>query len=608
MGRSKSKSKRIKKPKTTKRTLHYFWRALMQAKFRTLIVLLATPLYIFIGSIVIPKCTSQVVDLLSGESVSIDPFTTILTVYVIAEIVRMILIRIIDWTDWRLDAVGGQYLSKLSFDAIINQSMDFHSNRFSGSLTSQASKLSGAYINFKSTIIWNGAPLILAVVYSLVAAFFISPFYAIILSAFLAVYTILSVILYSKTREADEKLPTAENKLVGRLSDAITNIANIKSYAREDFERRRYAHFTQEVFDATMHNAKVNVVRYGTLNFISTALEVASIFSLIYIRMNMGISIGDIVLLYSLTANSLHNIWGIGPLLRSFNRAFGDAKEMVEILDTPVNITDRSTDILKVKNAEIDFHNISFRHADQKENLFENFSLKISPGERIGLVGISGSGKTTLTKLLLRFSDVSEGEILIDGQNIAHVTQQSLRQNIAYVPQETLLFHRTIAENISYGKLNATKAEIERVAHLSSADAFINKLPEKYKTLAGERGNKLSGGQRQRIAIARAFLKDAPILILDEATSALDSESEAIIQEASERLMKGRTSIVIAHRLSTIASLDRIIVLKDGKIIEQGSHRQLLLRDGPYKKLWSRQSGAFLESKDEETPALEEAE
>ena len=264
MGRSKSKSKRIKKPKTTKRTLHYFWRALMQAKFRTLIVLLATPLYIFIGSIVIPKCTSQVVDLLSGESVSIDPFTTILTVYVIAEIVRMILIRIIDWTDWRLDAVGGQYLSKLSFDAIINQSMDFHSNRFSGSLTSQASKLSGAYINFKSTIIWNGAPLILAVVYSLVAAFFISPFYAIILSAFLAVYTILSVILYSKTREADEKLPTAENKLVGRLSDAITNIANIKSYAREDFERRRYAHFTQEVLDATMHNAKVNVVRYGT--------------------------------------------------------------------------------------------------------------------------------------------------------------------------------------------------------------------------------------------------------------------------------------------------------------------------------------------------------
>jgi ATP-binding cassette subfamily B protein len=211
---------------------------------------------------------------------------------------------------------------------------------------------------------------------------------------------------------------------------------------------------------------------------------------------------------------------------------------------------------------------------------------------------MSGSGKTTLTKLLLRFADMQDGEVLIDGQNVSDVRQVSLREKIAYVPQETALFHRSIAENIAYGKPDATMKEIVRAAKLANADEFISKMPDGYDTLVGERGLKLSGGQRQRIAIARAILKDAPILVLDEATSALDSESEALIQDALEKLMKGRTSIVVAHRLSTIASLDRIVVLEDGKIIEQGSHAELLEKHGAYDHLWSRQSGAFLENAD----------
>ena len=217
-------------------------------------------------------------------------------------------------------------------------------------------------------------------------------------------------------------------------------------------------------------------------------------------------------------------------------------------------------------------------------------------GERIGLVGVSGSGKTTLTKLLLRFADVQKGEILVSGQNIKDVTQESLRKNIAYVPQETSLFHRTIAENIAYGKPGATMQEIIWAAKQANADEFIQDLPKGYETLVGERGIKLSGGQRQRIAIARAILKDAPILVLDEATSALDSESEALIQDALEKLMKGRTSIVIAHRLSTVAGLDRIVVMANGKIVEQGKHADLLQREnGVYAGLWGRQSGAFME-------------
>lgn len=270
---------------------------------------------------------------------------------------------------------------------------------------------------------------------------------------------------------------------------------------------------------------------------------------------------------------------------------------MTLILDTVDDVVDAPDAItLEMTNPQVEFNNISFQHKDAKAPIFENFNLKIKPGERVGLVGMSGSGKTTLTKLLLRFADVKDGEILLSGQDLRRITQESLRKNIAYVPQETSLFHRSIADNISYGKPDATPEEIQHAAKLANAHDFIMDLPQGYDTLVGERGIKLSGGQRQRIAIARAILKDAPILVLDEATSALDSESEALIQDALNKLMEGRTSIVIAHRLSTVANLDEIVVLEDGKVVEQGNHHDLLKKpDGIYQHLWNRQSGAFLE-------------
>jgi ATP-binding cassette subfamily B protein len=312
-----------------------------------------------------------------------------------------------------------------------------------------------------------------------------------------------------------------------------------------------------------------------------------------------GFSIANIVLLYTLTNSHLNGLWVLNHILRTFNRSLGNAKEMVQILDEPATVTDKTDKKLTIQTADIDFHNFTFTHADKKTPLFQNFSLKIPAGEKVGLVGISGSGKTTLTKLLLRFADVDSGQILIDGQDISGVTQVSLRENIAYVPQETALFHRSIAENIAYAKPEATPAQIQNAAAKANATEFIKDLPAGYDTLVGERGVKLSGGQRQRIAIARAILKDAPILLLDEATSALDSESESLIQQALAELMKNRTSLVIAHRLSTVAALDRIIVLKDGRIIEQGTHRQLLKnKKGEYAHLWSRQTGAFLDTED----------
>ena len=311
----------------------------------------------------------------------------------------------------------------------------------------------------------------------------------------------------------------------------------------------------------------------------------------------LGVTVSTLILMVNYSSQMINNLWELSGVFKTMNRVFGDAHEMTLILDMKDDVVDMpNASELALLQAAVNFDNISFRHNDAKEAIFQNFSLKVQPGERIGLVGVSGSGKTTLTKLLLRFADVDTGEITIDGQNIRDVTQESLRKNIAYVPQETALFHRSIAENIAYGKPGATQAELERAAKLANADEFIRELPQGYETLVGERGVKLSGGQRQRIAIARAILKDAPILVLDEATSALDSESEALIQGALSTLMQGRTSIVIAHRLSTVASLDRIVVLEDGKIVEQGTHHQLLGKShGVYNHLWSRQSGAFME-------------
>jgi ATP-binding cassette subfamily B protein len=271
---------------------------------------------------------------------------------------------------------------------------------------------------------------------------------------------------------------------------------------------------------------------------------------------------------------------------------------MTEILLQQPEIEDKpNATELEVDKGTITLHNVAFHYDDasQKNHVFSQLSLKVKPGEKIGLVGPSGGGKSTLIRLLLRFEDIVGGEITIDGQNIADVTQTSLRQAIAYVPQEPLMFHRTVAENIAYGQPEATLEQIRQAAELAYAGEFIEQLPDQYDTIVGERGVKLSGGQRQRVAIARAILKDAPILLLDEATSALDSESEVYIQEALWRLMQDRTAIVIAHRLSTIQKMDRILVLEDGKITEEGTHAQLLKHKGTYARLWKHQSGGFIE-------------
>ena len=506
----------------------------------------------------------------------------------------MVVIRAIDWFDWTLDAKGGQYLSKLAFDAVINQSMTFHNDRFSGSLTSAANKLPHAFINFKSNFVWDVFPLVLTLIYSVGAAAVVCLPFAIILLVYAAIYVTVAIVTYYKTMHYDAALADAENKQTGQLADSITNEISVKSYARERFEKGRFGRATRNTHDATFAVAKVSFWRNLSMNFVNMVTFVALLVLIVMSHNLFGLGVASIVFLYSVSNSLLSNVWTINHIMRSMNRSFGDASEMVGILDMPYIVDDKTDTKLEVKKGVVEFSHIDYRHHEQKMSIFVDFDLKIPAGKTVGLVGVSGSGKTTLTKLLLRFDDVAEGTIYIDGKDIRDVTQKSLRESIAYVPQESSLFHRSIFENIAYGKMDATREEVIRAAKLANADEFIRELPNGYDTLVGERGVKLSGGQRQRVAIARAILKDAPILVLDEATSALDSESEALIQEALKNLMKNRTSIVVAHRLSTIAGLDTIVVLSEGKIVEQGSHQELLKKGGEYAKLWSRQSGAFL--------------
>ena len=570
----------------------------MTQKMRTVLLVLLIPLNIFVYNIVIPGGMSEIIGKISAGDFELANYTEVLLATLIPMMFNnLILVRILDWLDWSLDAKCGEYLSQMAFNAVVNQSMTFHANHFSGSLTSQANKLASAFIDFKSNVVWDLYPLILTVVYALVASLLICPPFALVLTVFAVSFTTIALVLYRKTAYREEEMASAENKQTGQLADAITNVVNVKSYAREKYEKSRFARATERTKKATFGLAKASFVRNLSLNSVQVTTYIIIVILIVMSHQWFGLGVADVVFLYSISSTLMSRLWEIGHILRTVNRSFGNAKEMVEILDLPYIVDDKTDKPLVVGEAGIDFRHISFRHDEQKDDLFDDFTLTIKPGQSVGLVGISGSGKTTLTKLLLRFADVEKGAIFIDGQDIRDMTQTSLREAIAYVPQESSLFHRSVFENIAYGKPGATDEEVYEAARLAHADEFIAELPDKYDTLVGERGVKLSGGQRQRIAIARAILKDAPILVLDEATSALDSESEAAIQKALANLMEGRTSIVVAHRLSTIAGLDEIVVLNDGKIVEQGTHKELLKMGGEYAKLWSRQSGAFLEEK-----------
>lgn len=585
------------------RTLHYYGIVLKKYKLYTFGTLIATPLVVLARTTIVPYIFANMIDQISN-GLSNDQIIPVLLPQAIALIAcHVIGSAIIGWLRvywcWKMELRAMYDLATMCFDKVSAQSMQFHSDRFSGSLVSQTNKFIGSFERFFDVMTFDVLYLISMLVSIMIVLFMRVPLFAAGLIVFIILYVLCSALSFKKISHLSREWAEAENKQTGQLADSVSNILSVKSYGREAHERRRYANFSRASMNAGMAQMRATMKRDLTFNFVNVGIVSIIVVFMMVGRPLFGLSISTLILIVNYSISIMGELWDVNNIFKGINRVFGDAYEMTQILDTEDTVVDRKgAHELKVDRGEINFKKILFKHHDAKEPIFADFSLNIKPGERVGLVGISGSGKTTLTKLLLRFADVQDGQITIDSQDISKVQQVSLRESIAYVPQETALFHRTIAENIAYARPDATQAEIERAAKLANAHEFIVSLPDGYQTLVGERGIKLSGGQRQRAAIARAILKDAPILVLDEATSALDSESEALIQDALVKLMKGRTSIVVAHRLSTIASLDRIIVLKDGQIVEQGSHAELLNKGGAYSKLWSRQSGAFIDKAD----------
>ena len=589
-------------PSTTRRTLHYYWQVTRKHLGLFVALMASTFLFVALLSYGNPYVMSLVVDRVSEGSITSDQVLSMYGPYIVAliaiNLVGQAASKLQDYTMYKLEIAAAYDLATMSFDALCNQSMSFHSNRFGGTLVSQTSKFMSAYQQLLETITFPFLPVVCSVIFTCAILAPRVPLYVVILMVLLAIYACVSYYMYKRILSLNEKAASAQNQLSGELSDSVANILAVKTSGREDYERALFDQANRNVVERDSKRMWASLTR----GIITAAITVVimSVVAVFIAGGNawFGITPGTLVMMFTYTYTVTNQFNFINNGLQRFNRAFGDASGMTATLDEPRLVADKpGAPAMVVREGTIDFQNIGFYYTDGnvKTPVFEDFNLHIPAGQRVGLVGLSGAGKTTLTKLLLRLSDIQDGHILIDGQNVADCTQQSLRRSIAYVPQEALLFHRTIAENISYGRPDATMEQIREAARLANALEFIENLPQGFETITGERGVKLSGGQRQRVAIARALLADCPVLVLDEATSALDSESEALVQDALKTLMRGRTCIVVAHRLSTVASLDRIVVLDHGKVVEDGPHADLIKAGGEYAHLWDRQTGAYLE-------------
>jgi len=590
-------------PTPAKRSLSRKTLALMWSEAAATPVLLwlaiAVPVVtVLLSSFAGPFIISLLLEQMQEGTITLAAVLPLIGAYAVTQILGEVLgWRVALWAAWTFQVRAQKALFERVFAHLNRQSMSFHADRFSGSMVSATNKLTGAFETFWDTVIWVFLPIVTTVIAAVLIMVFVLWQYAVFLAAMSVVFILLVILTARTMEELNVAEAEASNTMTGFLSDVLTNIGAVKAQGAETTEQTG-ADQVADKWRRQSLGVMRPFLRYSAgFATVTVLINTGAVIAAVWAAQNNTISIPAVYLAVTYTMTVTQELWEVNQVMRNYNKVMGDCHDMVEILDIQPEVADTSEIPFVPNGGRIDIDHITFGHEKRyTEPLFDDFTLQVNPGERIGLVGHSGSGKTTLTKLLLRFNDVDAGAILIDGQDIRQVSQATLRTQIAYVPQEPLLFHRTLQENIGYGKPGATDQEIRNAAEKAYALDFIEALPEGFETMVGERGVKLSGGQRQRIAIARAVLKDAAILLLDEATSALDSESEVHIQAALTDAMQGRTTLVIAHRLSTIQKMDRIVVLDRGSIIEQGSHRELLAASGAYAGLWAHQSGGFIRS------------
>lgn len=481
-----------------------------------------------------------------------------------------------------------------AFGYLIGHSHNFFISNFAGSLTHKVNKFARAFQTMYEGLLLSFFPTLIFVVGAVGVLFLRNHTLGLVLAGWVVVFFMFQLWAVQVRQPLRRARSEADTQITATLADAVGNQSTIALFSGGAYERSRFGKVVETWRQAGVKSWTGDALIWSGVGLFMMAIEVGMLYAAAILWQQGLVTVGDFVLIQAYLLTLFERLTAVQMDLRRFFDAFADGGDMVVILQTPHDITDKKgAKTLKVPEGEVWFDDMSFFFNDGTPVL-DHLNLKIAPGEKIALVGPSGAGKTTVTKLLLRLYDVKKGAIKIDGQNIASVTQDSLRNAIGFVPQEPILFHRTLMENIRYGRRDATDEEVIAAAKQAHCHEFIQKLPEAYNTYVGERGVKLSGGERQRVAIARALLKNAPILVLDEATSSLDSESEALIQDALEILMKGKTVVIIAHRLSTIMKMDRIVVVEGGAIVATGTHLELVNQPGLYRKLWSIQAGGFL--------------
>ncbi|AWN73135.1 ABC transporter ATP-binding protein [Legionella anisa] len=502
--------------------------------------------------------------------------------------------RTLGYLNYKYEAVIKNQMISQTFEYVLGGSHQFFQDNLSGRIADQITTLADnlEIILYRVSVDFlRGTSLLLV---SFITAYFVNPLFFYILFLWFIVFASFSIWMSARLVQLSDDHASSESQLSGQLVDSLANQSNIRIFSRKIYEVERMNSFFRLVQHA-FQKKEIFIVLLCCAQglMIAVMMGLASI-TLIHLYGKGLVSIGDFALILGLSMELGHMMWYTMYQVDQFNQALGKARQSLNALVIPHGIKNKNNaSQLVVTQGRIEFSKVKF-HYHGGYSLFQNKSVTIEAGQKVGLVGYSGSGKSTFVNLILRLYEVVGGQILIDGQNLSEVTQESLRDAIAMIPQDPTLFHRSLMDNIRYGRTEATDEEVILASQKAHAHEFISLLPEGYETLVGERGVKLSGGQRQRIAIARAILKNAPILMLDEATSQLDSITEANIQESLWELMQGKTTMVVAHRLSTLLHMDRILVFDKGHIVEDGTHAELLNRGGLYKTLWDAQVGGFL--------------
>lgn len=590
------KKKEEKSKVSFSKVLKYFWPHIRKYKWHILLTFFAVTVTSLATGVFSPIVYKNIIDILTKTT---NPHVS---VELLKYFKFFVLIGVVNFIADRTAGLAANYSqSKITenlqnevFRRLTVHSRNFFTNNFGGSLVAKAGRFVRSYEAINDTILYNFFGVAIRLIGILTVIFKQN---LLLGSVFLIWFIIFATVAFFFARykvKFDEEKSSAESKTTANFSDVLTNILSVKVFSALVHEFKVYKSFTSDEEKKRLRTWDISIKQGAILNATMIFLRLSALGFVLHLWAQGSITVGFVVLIQLYSSQLFDIVWQFNYAIRNFGRSVVDAKEMVEIFETPIDITDpEKPEKCLIKDGNIVFDNISFEYKDGKD-VFKKFKLEIPAGQKVGFVGHSGSGKTTITNLLLRFEDVQAGAIKIDGQDIRNITQDDLRRNISYVPQEPALFHRTLQENIMYGNPKASKLAMLEASKKAHADEFIKEFKDGYETLVGERGVKLSGGQRQRVAIARVMLEDAPILILDEATSSLDSISENLIQKAFDEVMKDRTTLVIAHRLSTVQKMDRIIVLEKGKIVEDGGHEELLAKEGYYFKLWQAQKDGVI--------------